>query len=202
MVLTTPRETGKKGLFRVKKVVEVMKLFPNKIKLKTLGIFAKRCLSLKLGFLCLTAIFFAACSEIEKPETAEFYSESKPPRKQEFRWSNGKKPKTFDPAFVSAPPETDIARAIYDGLTETDSKSLKALPAVAVEWSSSEDYKIWTFKLRKDSKWSNGKPVLADDFVRSWKRLAELGERLPSHELLKNIKGVEHDHERHAGKRY
>lgn len=169
-----------------------MRVLPPKIRLEAAQV--------KLAFLCLLCLLFVACSELEKPKTEEFYSESKPPRKQEFRWSNGKQPKTFDPAFVSAPPETDIARAIYDGLTETDSKNLKALPAVATEWTSTDDYKTWTFKLRKDAKWSNGKPVLAQDFERSWKRLAELGEKAPSHELLKNFIGIDHNYEEHASK--
>jgi len=177
-----------------------MRLFPNKLKANTCFGFVRLGLRGKLTLMCLFSLLLVACSELEKPKTEEFYSESKPPRKQEFRWSNGKQPKTFDPAFVSAPPETDIARAIYDGLTETDSKSLKALPAIASEWESSEDHKIWTFKLRKDSRWSNGKVVVAQDFERSWKRLSELGEKVPSHELLKNIVGVEHDHEKHASK--
>ncbi|NNE97454.1 MAG: hypothetical protein HKN25_00400, partial [Pyrinomonadaceae bacterium] len=153
-----------------------------------------------LTALCLLSFLFVSCSQLEKPQTEEFYSESKPPRKQEFRWSNGKRPKTFDPAFVSAPPETDIVRAIYDGLTETDSKSLKAVPAIAKEWSSSDDHKVWTFTLRRDSKWSNGKPVLAQDFERSWKRIAELGEKAPSHELIKNFVGVEYDRKEQSTK--
>ena len=85
----------------------------------------------------LIVVFFAACSELEKPKPEEFYSETKPPRKQEFRWSNGKMPKSFDPALAAAAPETDIVRAIYDGLTETDPKTLKAIPAIAQEWKSS-----------------------------------------------------------------
>jgi oligopeptide transport system substrate-binding protein len=99
-------------------------------------------------------------------------------------------PKTFDPAGASAPPETDLVRALYDGLTDTDTKTLNAVPAIALEWTASEDHKIWTFKLRDDAKWSNGKPVTAKDFVLSWKRLAEMGEDVPHHGLLKNIVGM------------
>lgn len=135
-------------------------------------------------------VVFSACSELEKAKPETFYSDSKPPAKQEFRWSNGKMPKTFDPALASAPPETDIVRAIYDGLTEIDSKSLKANPAVAEKWSSSEDHKVWTFDLRQDAKWSNGEKVTAYDFVSSWKRLSEMGEEVPHFELLKNIVGT------------
>ena len=99
-------------------------------------------------------------------------------------------PKSFDPAHASAPPESDIVRAVYEGLTDTDSKTLEVVPAAAVEWKSSNDFKTWTFNLRKDARWSNGEPVRAQDFVRSWKRLAAMGEKISSRGLLQNIVGL------------
>ena len=98
--------------------------------------------------------------------------------------------KSFDPARAAAPPETDIVRAVFEGLTDTDPKTLEAIPAVAKKWSASEDNKVWTFELRRDAKWSNGDQVTAEDFVRSWKRLSELGEAVPHKELLSNIVGL------------
>ena len=100
-------------------------------------------------------------------------------------------PKSFDPALASAPPETDIVRAVFDGLTDTDQKNLQTIPAVAKDWKASDDKKIWTFNLRKDAKWSNGETVKAQDFVRSWKRLSEMGEKVSHHDLLDNIVGVQ-----------
>lgn len=100
-------------------------------------------------------------------------------------------PKSFDPALASAPPETDIVRAIYEGLTDTDPKTLKAVPAVAEKWESSEDFKTWIFHLRKNAKWSNGEPIIAADFVRSWKRLVDMGEKVSHHKLLKNVVGMQ-----------
>src|SRR3712207_2197451 len=82
------------------------------------------------NFLCVSLcvlcglLFLSSCNELEKPKTEPFYAQTAPPPKQEFRWSNGKMPKSFDPATASAPPETDIVRAIYDGLTDTDAKTL------------------------------------------------------------------------------
>lgn len=145
-------------------------------------------------FLCLIfpVLFFSACNELQKPKTEPFYAEKvTPPRVQEFRWSNGKMPKSFDPARVGASPEADFVRALYEGLTDTDSKNLQPIPAVAEKWNSSEDDKIWTFHLRKDVKWSNGETVKAQDFVSSWKRLAEMGDQVPQRTLLKNIVGMD-----------
>lgn len=100
-------------------------------------------------------------------------------------------PKSFDPAKAAAPPETDIVRAVFDGLTDTDQKTLRTIPAIARDWKSSDDGKTWTFYLRKDAKWSNGETVKAQDFASSWKRLAEMGEQVSHHELLTNIVGVQ-----------
>ncbi len=146
--------------------------------------------ALKLCFV-FTVLFSVACNEIEKPTPAPFYAVTAPPPRKEFRWSNGKMPKSFDPALASAPPETDVVRAIYEGLTDTDSKNLKTNPSIAINWSASGDNKTWTFILRHDAKWSNGEQVTAKDFVRSWKRLAEMGDKVSHYKLLNNIVGMQ-----------
>ncbi len=43
---------------------------------------------------------------------------------------------------------------------------------MAESWDN-KDFKVWTFHLRKDAKWSNGEPVTARDFVYSWQRLVD-----------------------------
>jgi oligopeptide transport system substrate-binding protein len=142
------------------------------------------------GFAFVLLFFQISCTEIQSPKSEPFYGEVKIPMKQEFRWSNGKMPKTLDPAFAISSPETDVVRAVFEGLTETDAKTLKAIPAIATKWTASEDNKIWTFQLRRDAKWSNDKLVTASDFVSSWKRLAELGGKISHPHLLKNITGT------------
>lgn len=56
-----------------------------------------------------------------------------------------------------------------EGLTRVDAEG-KVQPGVAESWEVSEDGLTWTFKLRKNSTWSNGTPVTAKDFEYSWKR--------------------------------
>lgn len=131
-----------------------------------------------------------SCNQLEERKTDAFYADAVPPRKQEFRWSNGKAPKSLDPALAAAPPETDIVRAIYEGLTDLDAKTLREVPAIGEKWTASDDNRTWTFQLRKDAKWTNGDAVTAADFVRSWKRLAELGEKTAHRDLFNNIVGM------------
>jgi len=111
------------------------------------------------------------------------------PRSQEFHWSDGGLPQTFDPAFAAAPPDTDLVRAIFEGLTDYDPRSLAPVPAVATRWEPSNGGRVWTFYLRDDARWSNGEPVTAGDFVQSWRRIVKIGALAPHTDLLANIDG-------------
>lgn len=146
---------------------------------------------LKVIFACaIFGVLTLSCSELEKPKTEPFYAQTAPPQVKEFRWSNGRMPKSFDPARAESAPETDIVRAIFEGLTDTDQVTLEAIPAVAEKWTSSADYKTWTFTLRKDAKWSNGERVTANDFVRSWRRVVARTDKSSVLGMLDNIVGV------------
>ncbi len=126
-----------------------------------------------------------------EPDEGElFYGQVRVPRQQEFRWSDGGLPQTFDPALAAAPPDTDAVRALFEGLTEYDPQTLKPVAGVAARWESSPDKRVWTFYLRHDARWSNGGPVTAQDFVRSWRRTLRLGDRAPHANLLANIVGA------------
>ncbi len=131
----------------------------------------------------LTGCFGAA-------DPAPYYGKVVVPRSQQFRWSDGGLPQTFDPAFAAAPPDTDAVRALFEGLTDYDPKTLSAVPAVATRWESSGDGRTWTFYLRDDAHWSNGEKVTAHDFVKSWERTIKIGPLAPHTELLNNIEGA------------
>ena len=99
-------------------------------------------------------------------------------------------PRTFDPAFAAAPPDTDAVRALFEGLTDYDPQTLAPIPAVATRWESSHEGRVWTFYLRDNARWSNGDKVTAGDFVRSWQRTLKIGPLAPHTELLTNIEGA------------
>lgn len=137
-----------------------------------------------------SSIAVASCAVADRPAEEPFYAPTNPPPIQELRWSNGELPKTLDPAKATTPPEMDAARALYEGLTEVDPKTLEAIPAVAEKWEVSEDRLTVTFTLREDVKWSNGDRVTASDFVRSWRRVAESGGAFPHMRLMSAIAGT------------
>ena len=143
-----------------------------------------------LAAFALLSLLLCSCDQIRKPVSEPFIGVSPPPAKQEFRWNNGRMPKSVDPARAAAPPETDVVRALFEGLTQVDPETSEAIPALAEKWTSSEDHKTWTFNIRKDARWSNGKRVIADDVVSSWERLAKLGDKAAHRELFRNIVGM------------
>jgi len=145
----------------------------------------KRSICSLLLALCLT---HSGCFSTNEPST--YYGKVVAPKAQEFRWSNGGLPQTFDPAFAAAPPDTDAVRALFEGLTDYDPQTLAAVPGVATRWESSNDGRVWTFYLRDNARWSNGEKVTADDFVRSWERTLKIGPLAPHTELLANIEGA------------
>jgi ABC-type oligopeptide transport system substrate-binding subunit len=138
-------------------------------------------------FLCLA---LAASGCFSGDEESPYYGRVDQARAGELRWSDGGLPKIFDPARVAAPPDTDAVRALFEGLTEYNPRTLAPEPGVAVRWESSPDGREWTFYLRREARWSNGDQVTAQDFVRSWRRALKLGERAPHAELMRNISGA------------
>jgi oligopeptide transport system substrate-binding protein len=92
--------------------------------------------------------------------------------KQELVRNNGDEVQSLDPHKVEGVPESNVIRDLLEGLVDTNVKDGSVVPGVAESWEN-KDFKVWTFHLRKDAKWSNGQPVTAADFVYSWERLAD-----------------------------
>ncbi len=88
-----------------------------------------------------------------------------------FNYGNGAEPKDLDPHTTTGVPEHHIELNLFEPLVDADPKTLAPKPGVAESWKISKDGKTYTFKLRKNAKWSNGEPVTAKDFVYSWTRL-------------------------------
>jgi oligopeptide transport system substrate-binding protein len=88
-----------------------------------------------------------------------------------FRYNNGTEPQTLDPAVMTGIPEMRIVQQMFEGLCEYDPKDLHAVPGVAESWSVSPDGLTWTFRLRTNSRWSDGTPVDAETFRWSWLRI-------------------------------
>ena len=52
-------------------------------------------------------------------------------------------------------------------------KNFEIVPGAATEWSSNEDGTVWTFTLKEGLMWSDGNPVTAQDYVRTFQYSAD-----------------------------
>ena len=85
-------------------------------------------------------------------------------------------PNTIDPALNSAVDGAVMINHIFEGLYKwVDDGSGNATLALgqAKEVTPNADKTVYTVKLRDDIKWSDGKDVIAADFVYAWQRLVD-----------------------------
>ena len=87
----------------------------------------------------------------------------------ELVFVNGAEPETLDPALITGQPEGRLVNALFEGLLRFD-RNGRSIPGVASSWDISSDLLTYTFHLRPDAKWSDGRAVTAGDFVNSWQR--------------------------------
>jgi oligopeptide transport system substrate-binding protein len=82
----------------------------------------------------------------------------------------GAEPLSIDPAINQAVDGATYLVHAFEGLTKTD-KDLQTVAGVAKSWTKSTNGLVFTFTLRDDAKWSDGKAVVASDFVYAWQRV-------------------------------
>ncbi len=85
---------------------------------------------------------------------------------------NGPGPESLDPQRARAFESHQVLRDLFEGLTILDRNGAPA-PGAASEWSVSEDGRTYRFKLRPNLRWSNGDPLVAEDFVAGMRRLVD-----------------------------
>jgi len=83
--------------------------------------------------------------------------------------SNFGDPKTFNPITQNESSSDDVIRLLFWGLVNFDLASAEPKPGLAHSWEVAADQKTWTFHLRSNLFWSDGKPLTADDVVFTWK---------------------------------
>ncbi len=81
----------------------------------------------------------------------------------------GEGPKTFNPFNCKDATSSTMAGVMYDGLLSTDPTTGQPVPKLAKSFSIEPDGRTYIINLRKGIKWSDGKPITADDVVFTWK---------------------------------
>lgn len=96
---------------------------------------------------------------------------------------------TLDPQIAARSSSYLVISSLFQGLCRIDAKG-DVRPGAARRWSSNENYTQFTFHLYKDSLWSNGDPVTANDFLFAIQRALRPETATPSVDDLFIIQGA------------
>ncbi len=113
---------------------------------------------------------------------------------QRFVFNNESEPQSLDPALMTGVLESRLAMALFEGLAMRDPRTLEPRPAAARRWESDAAGLVWTFHLRPEGRWSDGQPVIAQDFVLSWRRALDPATGSEYAGMLYPIRGAEAYH--------
>lgn len=97
---------------------------------------------------------------------------------------NGSEPDSLNIHLAEGLNSHNVLRDLYEGLMTLDQEGK---PVYGAAISHTVKGNIWTFKLRKNAKWSDGNLVIADDFVRAWRKAIDPKTAAPYAFLLNNI---------------
>ncbi|AQR54554.1 peptide-binding protein [Lactobacillus delbrueckii subsp. bulgaricus] len=114
------------------------------------------------GLAVMTSTLLAACGA----------SSSKTAANQKLNWMEEAELSTIDVSKIMDDVSFNQVNQVMEGLY-TLGNNAKVKNALATKATVSKDGKTWTFKIRKNAKWSNGQALTAKDFVYSWKRTVD-----------------------------
>lgn len=78
-------------------------------------------------------------------------------------------PRSLDPAFSTDVPTGEVAALLFDNLTQFDPEGA-VVPGLARRWEVDPAGRVWTFHLRTDATFHDGRPVRASDVRASFLR--------------------------------
>jgi oligopeptide transport system substrate-binding protein len=107
----------------------------------------------------------------------------------ELRRGISGEPSSLDPAAAADNFSTQVIQDLYEGLTRESSNG-EVVPGVASSWDVDPTGTKYTFYLRPNARWSNGKRVIASEFVASWQRVLDPKEGSPVSSELRLLKGA------------
>lgn len=126
-----------------------------------------------MGILAVLMLLLAACqpSASESPSASDGAGASVDLPPQVLRVDLGGEPPTLDPTQATDSQSIQVLRSITYPLAYFDA-DLNIVPGLA-DWEISADGKTVTFTLKDGITYSDGEPIVAADFVYSWKRLID-----------------------------
>lgn len=97
--------------------------------------------------------------------------------------------KSLDPQKISDLASLRIAADLFAGLTRLDGAGV-AVPALAKDWTVSEDGRKWVFTLRPAARFSDGTAITAETFAQGFARLNAADTAAPTASLFSEITAI------------
>lgn len=107
-----------------------------------------------------------------------------------FNFGTASRPLGLDPALVSDVDSYRITRQVLEGLVGVDQTSGKPTPLLATGWSTSDDGRAYTFKLRENVKFQDGTAFDAASVCTNFNRWFNFPEALRKQAPGTSFKGV------------
>ncbi|MDX8414428.1 MAG: peptide ABC transporter substrate-binding protein [Mariprofundales bacterium] len=118
----------------------------------------------------ILTIFIASCTPTNTPNNHTTETITPPPPSDTIRLPLSGTITTLDPGSIGDVTTMEVASQLFVALTQFDPHNYTPQPALAESWQRNESGTVYQFKLRDDAKWSNGKPITANDVVWTIKR--------------------------------
>jgi oligopeptide transport system substrate-binding protein len=133
----------------------------------------------------LSVALLAAAAALPSRASAEA-----PTPPQELVVVHSPKQLTLDPAHIYTTMESELSTALYEGLLSYHPLTLEPVLGAARDWEVNADLTRYRFVLRDEALYSNGDPVLAQDFRDSWLRAIDPKTQAEYSFLFDVIKGA------------
>jgi ABC-type transport system substrate-binding protein len=140
---------------------------------------------LRLAMLCACAIAFAAGCH-RGPPPLEL-----PPGAMILQIADADDIPTLDPAAGYDTVSWTFEQAIFDTLVRYGDDNIELEPDLATSWEAAPDAKTFTFHLRHDARFSNGRSVTSDDFRFGLERVLNPATNSRGMEYYRRIVGAE-----------
>jgi len=118
------------------------------------------------ALLTVVGLVVAACGT-SAPTTSNLAKD------QTLRVNINTEPNSLDPGQEQYSYEADAGASISEALLKIKPDLSDVVGATASRWDISSDGLTWTFHIRSNAKWNDGKPVTGADFVYAWQRVLD-----------------------------
>ncbi len=153
----------------------------------------KKSILLVVALLLVLSTVLAACGKEKEKKVVskDPKSDLKLADEQVLRLVSGSDIPSLDTSTATDAVSFIVISNVFEGLYTLGENDVVE-PGVAIaDPEKSADGKVWTIKLRKDAKWSNGDPVTAHDFVFGWRRSIDPETKSEYASMMYSIKNAE-----------